>query len=138
MILFGLLMFQFTPVVRRATFPQVLIMSMSCFNSRPSCDGRPFGLSNLLDALVSIHARRATGDLPLCFFGSAPVSVSIHARRATGDLISATAGGSNHVSIHARRATGDCFKDERDDETLVSIHARRATGDFCSKGGKGE
>ena len=33
--------FQFTPVMRRATRAAVRRHSVSCFNSRPSCDGRP-------------------------------------------------------------------------------------------------
>ena len=59
------------------------------------------------ERLVSIHARRVTGD----FRRAAPqvlVLVSIHARRVTGDL-----RGRKYkryfrkVSIHARRVTGD-------------------------------
>ena len=54
------------------------------FNSRPSCDGRLGCLMMRQDVLVSIHARRATGDNhhALC---TPFIVVSIHARRATGD-----------------------------------------------------
>ena len=101
------------------------------FNSRPSCDGRPklhqehltrfwFQFTPVVRratrrgawrprfAAVSIHARRATGDLLPTDLGSAEIRVSIHARRATGD----------HQRPHKRPAPPP-----------VSIHARRATGD---------
>ena len=101
--------FQFTPVVRRATSKYCASVQPNCFNSRPSCDGRHggnvmMGLQEMFqftpvvrratvgneaamrEALVSIHARRATGDsiilspLRLHVFQFTPV-----VRRATGD-----------------------------------------------------
>ncbi len=78
-------MFQFTPVLRRATYALRLM---------------------LLSLEVSIHARLATGDADI-LARKAPGNVSIHARLATGD----TPGGKRviviMVSIHARLATGD-------------------------------
>ena len=56
-----------------------------CFNSRPSCDGRP----------------------GKCRFSTGGADVSIHARRATGDLTWRGEELAWDVSIHARRATGD-------------------------------
>ena len=84
-------MFQFTPVLRRATRICKSIFAHggsfnsrpSCdgrprlgvrfalhdsFNSRPSCDGRPFRRVRVkVDIIVSIHARLATGDLAFPF-----------------------------------------------------------------------
>ena len=56
------------------------------FNSRPSCDGRLLSLVFGFLVVVSIHARRATGDAPRAADVEHPL-VSIHARRATGDSI---------------------------------------------------
>ena len=54
--------FQFTPVVRRATSSKIGPISSTCFNSRPSCDGRHRSNGGGGCGGVSIHARRATGD----------------------------------------------------------------------------
>ena len=54
--------FQFTPVVRRATSPLPCRARLPCFNSRPSCDGRLRPADEVERMMVSIHARRATGD----------------------------------------------------------------------------
>ena len=101
------------------------------FNLRPSCDGRPEGGGVFGRELVSIHARRATGDkiqgaqaLKVFTFQFTPVvrratplglgrfhrTVSIHARRATGDRLAISPVGAAMVSIHARRATGDSWQ----------------------------
>ena len=78
------------------------------FNSRPSCDGRHVrdGFENVF-AVVSIHARLATGDRTIITGLPYSVGVSIHARLATGDLIRKSVFGRFYVSIHARLATGD-------------------------------
>ena len=101
-----LMEFQFTPVVRRATPTNHKKGRQRCFNSRPSCDGRPRHEPRGATVAVSIHARRATGDMPFALprapalFQFTPV-----VRRAT--LRAAVARSFASVSIHARRATGD-------------------------------
>ena len=54
--------FQFTPLVRGAT-ANIEEPTKEGFNSRPSCEGRPFHRFEDLPYLVSIHAPRARGDL---------------------------------------------------------------------------
>ena len=55
--------FQFTPVMRRATCEQPRgCLERGGFNSRPSCDGRPQRRGCEAVSVVSIHARHATGD----------------------------------------------------------------------------
>ena len=58
----------------------------SCFNSRPSCDGRLLTKIEELLPKVSIHARRVTGDIFFAIRASGK-TVSIHARRVTGDAV---------------------------------------------------
>ena len=124
-------MFQFTPVLRRATRRRSPLCrqgfvsiharlatgdtsrSISAprptrFNSRPSCDGRPVALDVVVDALlVSIHARLATGD------SSAQSSASARScfnSRPSCDgrlLAFSQVYTGKPVSIHARLATGD-------------------------------
>ena len=128
-------------------------MGTGGFNSRPSRDGRRV-CGRVRDCrVVSIHARRATGDIvatSVAFEGEfqfTPVarratrSRQMHdrwngfqftpvARRATRQ------GGRlphrRDVSIHARRATGDGARLISGRTVAVSIHARRATGDVSS------
>ena len=79
-------MFQFTPVVRRATsISRSLTPFQRSFNSRPSCDGR-------LEILVHETLAAGFNSRPSCdgrhrqgFLSRTKVEVSIHARRATGD-----------------------------------------------------
>ena len=57
-------LFQFTPVMRRATFLFLSRAEAQGFNSRPSCDGRHvLALDVARPEQVSIHARHATGDI---------------------------------------------------------------------------
>ena len=143
-------LFQFTPVLRRATKVEVReesrIVSIHArlatgdttrictsiprrFNSRPSCDGR-LGVEkdDIVEAQVSIHARLATGDLRAEAFGFSPVfQFTPVLRRATS---TSALLRRQVVSIHARLATGDvcfCYSVPR---LSVSIHARLATGDL--------
>ena len=124
------LRFQFTPVVRRATLPQPHLERprvVSIHARRATGDRRAGGASGRMT--VSIHARRATGDdeRGRMFL---PFAVSIHARRATGDIpCRQQILRRNKVSIHARRATGDQCGCACQRRGRVSIHARRATGD---------
>ena len=143
--------FQFTPVVRRATPTAAEKRETARFNSRPSCDGR---LEQMVKAAAAEQfqftpvVRRATTNGEAWVYwqtfqftpvvrratGSASSSprrstVSIHARRATGDLFADRAGRPLLVSIHARRATGDHMGKRARRVEQVSIHARRATGD---------
>ena len=101
--------FRFTPVLRRATRrPQTGKQSES-FNSRPSCDGRrELGRGGLARGRVSIHARLATGDRrPTNSIHS--TKVSIHARLATGDFERGTFAppASFQFTPVLRRATED-------------------------------
>ncbi len=65
-----------------------------------------FPEGTLLCSVVSIHARRVTGDSTPT--RSPPRStVSIHARRVTGDPMGGEFRFIDRVSIHARRVTGD-------------------------------
>ena len=130
--------FQFTPVVRRATRKRPRrAAGTRRFNSRPSCDGRQRRReSDGLTQDVSIHARRATGDLSACGarldplrFNSRP---SCDGRHRRSHLQSR-----RQVSIHARRATGDRIDTVFSDNEKVSIHARRATGDTPGGGARG-
>ena len=123
-------MFQFTPVLRRATSAttsrsgassvsiharlatgdderEQANLSARRFNSRPSCDGRHFGLDVINAYEVSIHARLATGDLVLPVrrkrrirFNSRPSCDGRQRLQQEGE-------GGVRVSIHARLATGD-------------------------------
>ena len=94
---------------------------------RVTGDHDPSALS-LQHRAVSIHARRVTGDAKL-FGERLEVLVSIHARRVTGDLLHAVSwrqdGGFNSRPScdgrHIQLAAQDLFG--------VSIHARRVTGD---------
>ena len=91
--------FQFTPVLRRATCVRPCrAATASCFNSRPSCDGRPqivwlpwpsvwFQFTPVLRR-ATVRDDRADGD----------ADVSIHARLATGDQ-----------TRKRRRRPGTCF-----------------------------
>ena len=170
---FFLLMFQFTPVLRRATrtrvdLAQVIAVSIHArlatgdpqarrggqrsrrFNSRPSCDGRLYGVipeagcrfnsrpscdGRLLDVLtrlrfwVSIHARLATGDATVrASFDNARFQFTPVLRRATQE----PRNGVHDTSFNSRpscdgrlRAVGVGLG------VVVSIHARLATGDVC-------
>ena len=102
-------LFQFTPVLRRATHDNALPCATCCFNSRPSCDGRLGVLVSRYRIAVSIHARLATGDHAKNQKPNPP-QVSIHARLATGDLFLPLMERQINVSIHARLATGDVPK----------------------------
>ena len=78
-----------------------------CFNSRPSCDGRQCDLRDFKGLKVfqfTPVVRRATMFITNLLLWNI---VSIHARRATGDLQTAVVKQVYCVSIHARRATGD-------------------------------
>ena len=79
--------FQFTPVVRRATSPRSRAKSRKQFQFTPVVR-RATSTTAVNGAyyIVSIHARRATGDLDDIFPGAFFIGVSIHARRATGDF----------------------------------------------------
>ena len=143
-------MFQFTPVVRRATARQTTATMPQCFNSRPSCDGRLVGIYGATREIVSIHARRATGDVGRARNEAGRI-VSIHARRATGDRQATSASRhqpcfNSRPSCDGRRAarrreSGSVSFNSRPScdgrhftmlvsaEYCVSIHARRATGD---------
>ena len=79
-------MFQFTPVLRRATILHQQLIRLFGFNSRPSCDGRRIQSLRISQRAVSIHARLATGDhySIISVFND---KVSIHARLATGDFL---------------------------------------------------
>ena len=123
-------MFQFTPVMRRATLrhlrrPRVFPVSIHarhvtgdqnqpkgkektrCFNSRPSCDGRP-------SSSRRCSCRRGFNSRPSCdgrpaHLASSPLDGVFQftpvVRRATLHGVRRVAG--LYVSIHARRATGD-------------------------------
>ena len=79
---------------------------MASFNSRPSCDGRPQTKNHKPRRKVSIHARRATGDLlrykvdDADWFQFTPV-----VRRATGvkDNIARARGFNSRPSCDGRR-----------------------------------
>ena len=76
------------------------------FNSRPSCDGRQErnAIGEFSEFQFTPVVRRAT----FCNVCNCVVDlVSIHARRATGDTARPAARRASKVSIHARRATGD-------------------------------
>ena len=101
-------MFQFTPVVRRATLHRLhRLRPARGFNSRPSCDGRPIcgeDGARAPEFQFTPVVRRATRGTRMEAPGR---HVSIHARRATGDILTFFSYRVNTVSIHARRATGD-------------------------------
>ena len=144
--------FQFTPVMRRATGWDGCIRRRRCFNSRPSCDGRPLPVCRDQSAITFQFTpvmRRATGrsagaarrsssfnSRPSCAGRPIPdgrglvLDVSIHARHATGDLPKAEEETRQKVSIHARHATGDSSVGGFFFIFRVSIHARHATGDL--------
>ena len=146
-------LFQFTPVLRRATCARRSRQRSRAFQFTPVLR-RATGLGEVLDELrrVSIHARLATGDKKRCAVEIAARLVSIHARLATGDGDARRAAHASDVSIHARLATGDDdFEDLRAQGLFqftpvlrratrcrdsrarlldVSIHARLATGDM--------
>ena len=121
-------MFQFTPVMRRATACRHARRRSCSFNSRPSCDGRRDKNVITASVRVSIHARHATGD-PKVSAKITKQAVSIHARHATGDgqRNRRKRGGVFQFTPVMRRATaaGQGGRPRR----AVSIHARHATGD---------
>ena len=149
-------MFQFTPVLRRATrtrvdLAQVIAVSIHArlatgdpqarrggqrsrrFNSRPSCDGRLYGVIPEAVVVVSIHARLATGDASRASISSMS-SVSIHARLATGDASSrptfrTSSCFNSRPSCDGRHHTRVSFTDETFQFTPV---LRRATDAVCS------
>ena len=100
--------FQFTPVLRRATCgATVLSRTQSGFNSRPSCDGRRIVRgSRDLRELVSIHARLATGDDTDITATKNPKSFNSRPS-CDGRHVAAVTVTFAGVSIHARLATGD-------------------------------
>ena len=122
------ILFQFTPLMRGATGSEASSIRRTCFNSRPSCEGRHAVAGVLLLAHVSIHAPHARGDqeqqeqflehmfqfTPLmrgatsyAFYEIIRKVVSIHAPHARGDLCSSRFVASRSVSIHAPHARGD-------------------------------
>ena len=126
------MMFQFTPLMRGATKVIVTGAANLCFNSRPSCEGRPdYGRLDHVEE-VSIHAPHARGDgrnrrpprtggfnsRPSCegrrtaLRGGVRLHVSIHAPHARGDLECKLDASWPKVSIHAPHARGDT-KQER-------------------------
>ena len=145
------MLFQFTPVLRRATSFPGLDSRRSRFNSRPSCDGRRGLGRRWRRRRVSIHARLATGDPTPLLKGCSTDHVSIHARLATGDVtvprryivgkfqftpVLRRATTANRKGFTPwqfqftpvlRRATEKANQDLA--RQRVSIHARLATGD---------
>ena len=100
--------FQFTPVVRRATRWRKLrhyLIQVSIHARRETGDAGDVAL--VLRPSVSIHARRETGDLhacvvlPSCLFQFTPV-----VRRATLDRLDYLPGDSFQFTPVVRRATG--------------------------------
>ena len=123
-------MFQFTPVLRRATLFAAGNLLADSFNSRPSCDGRreydgteeAKGVFQFTPVL-----RRAT---PVLAHVLVVVDVSIHARLATGDRCShrrrrAEQRFNSRPSCDGRHELDEIHYQHID----VSIHARLATGD---------
>ena len=58
------------------------------------------------DKLISIHALRVEGDLPIMPL-LPPLSISIHALRVEGDRRTAHPRACRCISIHALRVEGD-------------------------------
>ena len=117
---------------RRATGDARAISSMilrPCFNSRPSCDGRPLLARTVRARRVSIHARRATGDLTTFTSQPGPFVFQFTpvVRRAT-DLASRASGEKKFQFTPVVRRATDVRADGAEGAG-VSIHARRATGD---------
>ena len=150
--------FQFTPVLRRATRPLRHVRPTRCFNSRPSCDGRP-AVPFPRRQNARFNSRPSCDGRP---YQRTTTTVNVKfqftpvLRRATGHGWQLRRGH-GWVSIHARLATGDKFCMDNSSEiqgfnsrpscdgrprrpadyvvaALVSIHARLATGDVAVDG----
>jgi len=144
-------MFQFTPVLRRATgiFASGFLWRGGSIHARLAT-GDIFPSNQFASVQVSIHARLATGDfVPIIRRFREQFQFTPVLRRATGGkrclqsrlkfqftpvLRRATATRyisfiRELVSIHARLATGDVAEDCKPSAHRVSIHARLATGD---------
>ena len=141
--------FQFTPLMRGATSARSEPHVVSCFNSRPSCEGRlfiPVKLPAVLfqfTPLMRGATRSSRGPLRSARFNSRPscegrhtlerfrvgMDVSIHAPHARGDAIVCNSCAIACVSIHAPHARGDSASVYKYYDTAVSLHAPRARGD---------
>ena len=128
-------MFQFTPVLRRATCHAVCSSATPSVSIHARLATGDFGRRRFwLRVSVSIHARLATGDRGQLRGRLPRDMVSIHARLATGDSDFVDRDKRLHVSIHARLATGDSLQNPNSGGAPVSIHARLATGDGIPPG----
>ena len=94
------------------------------FNSRPSCDGRPKVQTNAAEYRLFQFTpvlRRATDETEL---NDLLWFVSIHARLATGDARPTVLARCMKVSIHARLATGDARRTCRGCSCSSSFNSR--------------
>ena len=110
---FRLVVFQFTPVLRRATgLRRLWAYVVVRFNSRPSCDGRHAPTRSAVSGTrfqFTPVLRRATIDINRLAISK----VSIHARLATGDSPAALEAAPSKFQFTPvlRRATSDRRRD---------------------------
>ena len=102
------------------------------FNPRPPWGGRRYHApTEFASFVISIHALRGEGDLPMRQYVIIALKISIHALRGEGDENYQDVSATTTISIHALRGEGDSWSlSNVRVEYRISIHALRGEGDY--------